>query len=181
MIGRLLRDVKGIAQAEFKSSEIRSLARAMVLDAFPILVMTRIREASRQLRIPAVNRCLRMMQMVMYGVEIGKDVELGDGVTFVHSLGTVVGGTSRVGRRVRFMGNNTVGTAKDNGSPIIEDDVVVGCGARVLGPIRVGAGAVIGANSVVLSDVDPGDVVAGAPARSLRMRSRPGPDKAASD
>src|ERR1039457_153865 len=142
VIGRLLRDAKAIAQGEFKTSKPRDIARAMVLDAFPILAMNRVREASRRLRIPLVNRCLRLVQMTIYGVEIGKDVELADGVSFIHSVGTVVGGTSRVGCRVRFMGNNTVGTATDNGCPTIEDDVVVGCGARVLGPIRVGAGAV---------------------------------------
>jgi len=170
MLARLIRDVKGIAIAEYKAAGRREVVRALVLDAVPILVLTRIREAARRLGIPGINRGLRRAQMVLYGVEIGKDVQLGDGVSFVHSLGTVVGGTSKVGCRVRFMGNNTIGTAKDNGCPTIEDDVVVGCGARVLGPVCIGAGAVIGANSVVISDVDPGDIVAGAPARSLRRK-----------
>jgi len=170
MIRQLLRDAHGIAQAEYKDTSPRSVGRAMLLDAFPIIALTRIREMCRQYRIPAINRTLRLVQMALYGIEIGKNVEIGDGVSFVHSLGTVVGGTSRVGNRVRFMGNNTIGTAKDNGCPVIEDDVVVGCGARVLGPIRVGAGAFIGANSVVIHDVPPGAIVAGAPARVL---SRP--------
>jgi serine O-acetyltransferase len=69
---------------------------------------------------------------------------------------------------VKFMGNNTIGTAKDNGCPVIEDDVVIGCGARVLGPIRIGRGAFIGANSVVLNDVPPGAVVSGIPAKIHR-------------
>ena len=168
MIARLIRDLKGIAEAEFKGSGTRDILRALALDAAPILALTRIREQARRLHIPGVNRTLRMAQMVFYGVEIGKDVELGEGVSLVHSLGTVIGGTTKVGKRVRFMGNNTIGTAKDNGCPTIEDDVVVGCGARVLGPVRIGAGAIIGANSVVLSDVQPGDVVAGAPAKSVR-------------
>ena len=60
--------------------------------------------------------------------------------------------------------HNTVGTAKDNGYPIIESDVVVGCGARILGPVRVGARAVIGANAVVVHDVPPGAVATGIPA-----------------
>jgi serine acetyltransferase len=168
VIKRIVQDLKGIATAEFHDSSIRSVIRAAALDAFPIMAMTRIRETCRRFGIPGVNRSLRFVQMALYGVELGKDVELGEGVSFVHSLGTVVGGTSRVGSRVRLMGNNTVGTAKDNGCPVIEDDVVIGCGARVLGPIRVGAGAVIGANSVVIHDVAPGDVVAGAPARSMK-------------
>jgi serine acetyltransferase len=168
LIKRILQDLKGIAAAEFHDSSVRGLMRAAALDAFPIMALTRVRETCRHLHIPGVNRSLRFVQMMLYGVEIGKDVEFGAGVSFVHSLGTVVGGTSRLGKRVRLMGNNTVGTAKDNGCPVVEDDVVIGCGARVLGPIHIGAGAVIGANSVVLHDVAPGDVVAGAPAKSMK-------------
>jgi len=169
VIKLIANDLKGIAKAEFHDSSLRTLVRAAALDAFPIMALTRVRELARRWRIPGVNRSLRFVQMALYGVEIGKFVEFGEGVSFVHSLGTVVGGTSRLGNRVRLMGNNTVGTAKDNGCPVIEDDVVIGCGARVLGPIRVGKGAVIGANSVVLSDVAPGDVVAGTPARSVKQ------------
>ncbi len=170
MIGQFIRDTRSIAEAEFHSTGARDLVRAMILDAVPIMAMTRVREAARRYKIPGVNRCLRFAQMIFYGVEIGNEVEFGDGVSFVHSVGTVVGGTSRLGRRVRLMGNNTVGTAKDNGCPTIEDDVVIGCGARVLGPIRIGAGAFIGANSVVIHDVTPQDIVAGSPARSLKKR-----------
>ena len=55
--------------------------------------------------------------------------------------------------------------------PVIEDLVEIGVGAKVLGPIRVGRGAVIGANAVVLHDVPPGAVVVGIPARVLRIES----------
>jgi serine O-acetyltransferase len=139
--------------------------RMLRTDAYILLFLFRLRRAVLRARIPFVNRLLRMCQMVFGGVEIGNDVTLGAGVYFIHSLGTVVGGTAQVGDRVRFMGCNTVGTARDNGYPVIEHDVEIGCGARVLGPVRVGARAVIGANAVVLSDVPPDSVAVGAPAR----------------
>ena len=138
---------------------------ALSQDSFKVLLTTRIRESARRWHVPGVNHALRLATTVVYGIEIGSEVELGDGVNFAHTLGTVIGGTSKVGARVKFMGNNTVGTAKDNGCPVIEDDVVVGCGARILGPIRIGKGAFIGANAVVLSDVPAGAVVSGIPAR----------------
>jgi serine O-acetyltransferase len=72
------------------------------------------------------------------------------------------------------MGSNTVGTARDNGHPVIEDDVLLGAGARVLGPVRVGRNAVIGANAVVLSDIPADSVAVGVPARVV-----PGPTAAA--
>ena len=138
---------------------------ALSQDGYKVLLTTRLRESARRWHVPGANHALRLVTTVIYGIEIGNEIELGDGVNFAHTLGTVIGGTSKVGARVKFMGNNTVGTAKDNGCPIIEDDVVVGCGARILGPIRIGKGSFIGANAVVLSDVPAGAVVSGIPAR----------------
>lgn len=138
---------------------------ALTQDGYKVLFMSRVRESARRWHVPGVNHALRLVTTVLYSIEIGNDIELGEGINFTHTLGTVIGGTSKVGARVKFMGNNTIGTAKDNGCPVIEDDVVIGCGARVLGPIRVGRGAFIGANSVVLTDVPPGAVVSGIPAK----------------
>jgi serine O-acetyltransferase len=138
---------------------------ALTQDGYKVLLMSRVRESARRWHVPGVNHALRLVTTVLYSIEIGNDIELGDGINFTHTLGTVIGGTSKVGARVKFMGNNTIGTAKDNGCPVIEDDVVIGCGARVLGPVRIGRGAFIGANAVVLTDVPPGAVATGIPAK----------------
>jgi serine O-acetyltransferase len=175
MVRDLWRDAVELARVANRGDvSLRSVIRtALVLDPFAVLALTRAREAARRLHIPLLNRAMRIAQTAVYGVEIGKDVSLGHGVYFVHPLGTVIGGDARVGDRVRFMGSNTVGTAKDNGYPIIEDDVVVGCGARILGPVRVGAGAVIGANAVVLHDVPAGALAVGVPAVVRRKGCAP--------
>lgn len=138
---------------------------ALTQDGYKVLMMSRIRESARKWHVPGVNHTLRLVTTVLYSIEIGNDIELGDGINFTHTLGTVIGGTSKVGNRVKFMGNNTIGSAKDNGCPVIEDDVVIGCGARILGPIRIGKGAYIGANAVVLHDVPAGAVATGIPAK----------------
>lgn len=153
----------GRANAKGRATSPSFWVRQVTSDGYSALVLHRLRERVRRHRIPAVNHLLRRMTTVLYGMEIGNEVTLGDGVSFVHTLGVVLGGDARLGARVRIMGNVTVGTAKDNGYPTIEDDVVIGAGARVLGPIRVGRGAVIGANAVVIRDVPPGAVVTGIP------------------
>ncbi|MDB4940912.1 MAG: Serine acetyltransferase [Labilithrix sp.] len=145
-----------------------ALETAVLQDGYAVLALSRLRDASRRWHVPGANRVLRLTQTIVYGIEIGNGVTLGEGVNFAHTLGTVIGGDAKVGARVKFLGNNTVGTAKDNGYPIIEDDVIVGCGARILGPIRVGKGSMIGANAVVVSDVPPGAIVAGIPARVIK-------------
>jgi serine O-acetyltransferase len=164
MIRELVRDAVELAKVARGGSGVRDIARSAAYDAYAVLVLTRIREAVRRWHVPGVNHVLRLTQMAVYGIEIGNQVTLGRGVYVVHSLGTVIGGTAKIGDRVRFMGNNTVGSAKDDGCPILEDDVVVGCGARILGPIRIGARARIGANAVVVHDVPADAVATGIPA-----------------
>jgi serine O-acetyltransferase len=162
----LARALNGETAEPSSRPTLSSAARAaLTQDGYKVLFLSRLREAARHRHVPGANHVLRLLTTVVYGIEIGNAVELGEGINFAHTLGTVIGGTSKIGARVKFMGNNTVGTAKDNGCPIIEDDVVVGCGARVLGPIRIGRGAFIGANAVVLEDVPPGATVSGIPAK----------------
>lgn len=169
-------DALQLARAARLPATPRAGRRMLRTDAWQILLLFRLRKLALRTRIPLVNRLLRLCQMVFAGIELGNDVELGEGVYFIHSLGTVVGGDARVGDRVRFMGNNTVGTARDNGYPVIEDDVEIGCGARILGPVRIGRGAVIGANAVVLHDIPAGAVAVGIPARVLPRRSQVEPE-----
>jgi serine O-acetyltransferase len=152
------------AMSKDKPVDKGAIIRAITHDSYAVIALTRVREAARRWHVIGVNRALRIGTTALYGIEIGKDVTLGKGVFFAHPLGIVIGGNAKVGDRVTFMGSNTVGTAKENGYPVIEDDVIVGCGARILGPVRIGARSVIGANAVVLEDVPPDHVATGIPA-----------------
>lgn len=169
MFRRLREDAVELAFAVKGSRDRRALlATVFGADSYRILVLTRAREVVRRLRVPLLNHLLRVMQTSLFGIEIGNGVTLGRGVYFVHPVGVVVGGDARVGDRVRFYGSNTVGEARPGGGyPVIEDDVEIGAGARILGTIRVGKGATIGANSVVLCDVPAGSTAVGMPARIL--------------
>ncbi len=164
------RDALGLARAAKRVGTARDARRMLRTDAFFLLALFRVRALALRYHIPIVNRLLRQIQMILGGVELGNDITLGEGVYFIHSLGTVVGSGARIGARVRLLGNNTVGAASDDGAPIIEDDVEIGCGARILGPVRIGARAVIGANAVVLTDIPADHVAVGAPARAFPKR-----------
>jgi serine O-acetyltransferase len=168
VIRTLREDARHLAIAAGAPAGARHVvSTALTQDSYLILVLWRLRCGARRWRLPGVNHLLRRLQTVIFGIELGNDITLGRGVFFVHPIGIVVGGQARVGDRVRFMGSNTVGTAKDNGCPVVEDDAVLGAGARVLGPVRVGARAVIGANAVVLTDIPADAVAVGMPARVI--------------
>lgn len=174
MIHDLFEDAQQLASIACGNREWRSLLRvALAYDSFTVTSLQRMRMFARRYHLLGVNHFLRVVQTSMHGIEIGKDVHLGHGVWFIHPLGIVIGGTTRVGNRVRFFGNNTLGQAKEDGYPTIEDDVWVGAGARILGPITVGARSTIGANAVVLRDVPPDSVAVGIPARILPKKSQP--------
>jgi len=172
VIRELLRDAMELAKVATKGKgSTTDMVRAVLLyDSFVVTATTRVRQLARRWRIPVVNRALRLAQTALYGIEIGKDVQLGHGVYFVHSVGTVIGGNAQIGDRVTLMGSNTVGTNKDDGYPVIEDDVVIGAGARILGPVRIGARSVIGANAVVREDVPPDSVAVGIPAKVVSKK-----------
>ena len=160
-------DLHSIIKAEGRDLTFKNIIWGIFgLDAFIILMLFRIRKAAVALHIPFVNRFLRGLTLACYGLELGIDVELGTGVNFVHSTGTVVGGKASIGPRTKLYGCNTVGTAKENGEPEIGADVIIGAGARVLGPIEIGHGTIIGANAVVLYTCPSHSKLMGIPAKA---------------
>ena len=171
MLGDLISDARELAQVACGQNNVQALLRVVLsYDSFQVTSLNRARLWARRHRIPFINHALRVVQTAVHGIEIGKDVRLGHGVWFIHPLGIVIGGNTRVGNRVRFFGNNTLGQAREDGYPTLEDDVWVGAGARILGPITVGARSKIGANAVVLTDVPPDSIAVGVPARILPQK-----------
>ncbi len=143
---------------------IRELVTTMSHDGSQALILSRLRQAGRRWHIPMFGSMVRRFQTALFGIEIASDVRLGEGVVFLHTVGVVIGGDARIGDRVVFLGGNTVGTIDWKGYPRIGNDVIIGAGARILGPITIGDGATIGANAVVVSDVPPGTTAVGVPA-----------------
>ena len=119
-------------------------------------------------RTPA--RVLSSAARALTGVDIHPEARIGRRVFIDHATGVVIGQTAEVGNDVViFHGVTLGGVAMIPGKrhPTVGDHVMIGAGAKVLGPITVGAGVKIGANAVVVKDVPCGNVAIGVPARLL--------------
>lgn len=169
LLHRVERDLEELQYAAATQNSPQADLRTLWAgDGLQILMLQRLRESvQRRARSNWRGHLLRRLQSTLYGIEISKHATIGAGTYFVHPWGIVIGGDSVVGERVRFYGNNTLGTVWDNGYPRIGDDAIIGAGARILGPVTVGQGAVIGANAVVLKSIPAYQRAAGAPARIL--------------
>jgi serine O-acetyltransferase len=115
-------------------------------------------------------RLLSQFARWLTGIEIHPGARLGRRLLIDHGMGVVIGETAVVGDDVTLYQNVTLGGVSLNPGkrhPTIEDDVVIGAGAAVLGPFTVGRGARVGSNAVVLREVPPGATMVGIPARQV--------------
>jgi serine O-acetyltransferase len=133
------------------------------------------------LRVPA--RLFSQLVRALTGIEIHPGARLGRRLFIDHGMGVVVGETAEVGDDVvLFHGATLGGKAMRRGKrhPTLGDGVVVGAGAKILGPVWIGDGAQIGANAVVITDVPAGAVAVGVPA-VVRQRKPSAPAAAEVD
>jgi serine O-acetyltransferase len=126
-----------------------------------------------------VARLLSQFSRAMTGVEIHPGAMIGRRFFIDHGMGVVIGETTEIGDDVTLYQGATLGgrsLEKVKRHPTLEDGVIVGAGARVLGPVIIGKGAQIGANAVVVRDVPPGAVAVGVPGRIRHPYPQPQPD-----
>lgn len=124
-------------------------------------------------KLPA--RLVSQLSRWVTGIEIHPGASIGKRFFIDHGMGVVIGETAIVGDDVTlYQGVTLGGTSLERGKrhPTLEDGVIVGAGAKILGPLTIGARARIGSNAVVLRDVAAGTTVVGIPARAATERSK---------
>lgn len=115
-------------------------------------------------------RFISQISRFFTGIEIHPGAKIGRGLVIDHGMGVVIGETSEIGDNVLLYHGVTLGgTGKDKGKrhPTVGNNVVIGAGAKVLGPIYIGSNSKIGANSVVLNNVPEGATAVGIPAKNI--------------
>lgn len=124
---------------------------------------------------PLMGLVVKQINHLLTGADIAWQARIGPGLQIFHPTGVVIGPDVVIGARCQLRGQVTLGAARSRGrdasgqvdSPVVSDDVQIGVGAAILGPIRIGASAIVGANSVVLNDIPDHTTAVGAPARVI--------------
>jgi serine O-acetyltransferase len=181
LAGEIRRDV---AAAHERDPAARGVSSLEILASWPgvhALLAHRVSHALHDAGVPLVPRLLATATRATTNIEIHPAAKIGDALFIDHGTGVVVGETAEIGDNVTlYQGVTLGGTGFATGKrhPTVEDNVTIGSGAKLLGPITVGHGAKIGANSVVITDVPPNSTVVGNPGHVVRVDGRrvEGPD-----
>jgi serine O-acetyltransferase len=173
-----------VAAAKSRDPAARDVSSAEILATWPgvhALLAHRVAHALYDVGVPLLPRAIAALARSVTGIEIHPAARIGNGFFIDHGMGVVIGETAQIGNDVTlYQGVTLGGTGFATGKrhPTVEDNVTIGSGAKLLGPITVGHGAKIGANSVVIHDVPPNSTVVGNPGHPVRIEGRrpEGPD-----
>ena len=182
---RVMREVRSdVAAARDRDPAARDASTLEILSGWAgvqALLTHRVAHALREAEVPLVPTALAYMSRAVTGIEIHPGAKIGADFFIDHGSGVVIGETAEVGDRVTlYQGVTLGGTGFQRGKrhPTVDDNVTIGSGAKLLGPINVGHGAKVGANTVVVEDVPARATVVGNPGHPVKVEGRKveGPD-----
>ncbi|HTX47040.1 MAG TPA: serine O-acetyltransferase EpsC [Solirubrobacteraceae bacterium] len=175
---------RDVAAAQARDPAARGVGAGEIVATWPgvhALLAHRVAHALYGAGVPVLPRLIAALARTMTGIEIHPAANIGDGFFIDHGMGVVIGETADIGNDVTlYQGVTLGGTGFQTGKrhPTVQDNVTIGSGAKLLGPITVGHGSKIGANTVVIHDVPPNSTVVGNPGHPVRVEGRrpEGPD-----
>lgn len=175
------RDVVAARSRDPAARDVSSLEILATWPGIQALLAHRVAHVLWRMSVPLLPRVIAAIARSLTGVEIHPAAQIGRGLLIDHGMGVVIGETAQIGDDVTiYQGVTLGGTGFATGKrhPTVHDNVTIGAGARLLGPITVGHAAKIGANSVVIHDVPPNSTVVGNPGHPVRVEGRrpEGPD-----
>jgi serine O-acetyltransferase len=175
---------RAVAAAQTRDPAAAGAGTVEILLAWPgvqALLAYRLANVLHRANVRLLPRLIATVARSLTGIEIHPAAKIGPGLFIDHGMGVVIGETAELGADVTiYQGVTLGGTGFATGKrhPTVQDSVTIGSGAKLLGPIVVGHGAKIGANTVVIHDVPPNSTVVGIPGHPVRIEGRrpEGPD-----
>ncbi len=170
-------DLAAKAEWLYGSSGWKSQLRALLTDGTLAMLLYRLMQGSHRRRLGPLAMVFNKLNTMFGGCIIGRGADFGPCFILVHADGVVINGAVRGGRNVMIEHQVTIGAERQK-APILGDNIFVGAGAKIIGPVSVGNGVKVGANAVVVKDVPDGATAVGVPARYI---FKPDPPAAASE
>ena len=185
MLGRMIGEIRrDVATARTRDPAARGVGSLQMLATWPgvhALLAHRLANSLYRAGVPFLPLAIAAIARSITGIEIHPAATIGEGFFIDHGMGVVIGQTAEIGDDVTlYQGVTLGGTGFATGKrhPTVQDNVTIGSGAKLLGPITVGHGSKIGAGSVVIHDVPANSTVVGNPGHPVRIEGRrpEGPD-----
>ncbi|MBO0768169.1 MAG: serine O-acetyltransferase [Solirubrobacterales bacterium] len=179
--GEIRRDVAAAKARDPAAKGVWALEILLTWPGVQAVLAHRVAHGLYRAGVPLLPRLIATLARSITGVEIHPGATIGPNFFIDHGMGVVIGETAEIGADVTiYQGVTLGGTGFQTGKrhPTVEDSVTIGSGAKLLGPIRVGHGSKIGANTVVIHEVPPRSTVVGNPGHPVRVEGRrvEGPD-----
>lgn len=124
-----------------------------------------------QIKVPLLPRLISHFSRILTGIEIHPKAKIGKNLFIDHGFGVVIGETATIGNNVTIYHGVTLGgrsLEKIKRHPTIKDNVIIGAGAKILGPIIIGENAKVGPNAVIIKDLDSNKIMVGETAKELK-------------
>jgi serine O-acetyltransferase len=181
LAAELRRDLAAVRERDPAATGVATAALLASWPGLHAVLAHRVAHALQSARVPVLPRALAYVSRSVTGIEIHPAACVGEALFIDHGMGVVIGETADLGDNVTvYQGVTLGGTGFATGKrhPTVQDNVTIGSGAKLLGPITIGHGAKIGANAVVIHDVPPNSTVVGNPGHPVRVEGRrpEGPD-----
>lgn len=182
MVKKLKADLSAILERDPAASG--RISAILLYPSFHVMLAHRLAHPLWRAGLHTLSRFIMQTARWLTGIEIHPAAEIGEGFFADHGMGIVIGQTAVLGKNITLYHGVTLGgvmPAVDSKSqrsvkrhPTLEDEVIIGAGAQILGPVTIGARARVGGNSVVTKDVSDGQTVVGIPAKPIHKRSADG-------
>jgi len=165
-------DIRAKARICYASEDRKAIVKTLATDGTLSMVLYRLMQGSRHSNLVPLEMVFNKLNSMLGNCVIGRGAEFGPGFVLFHSNGVVINGKVRGGANVHLHHEVTIGDDEEGRSPILGSDIHIGCGAKLIGPVAIGDGARIGANAVVVHDVESHTTVVGIPAKPIRKRDK---------
>ncbi len=168
MLSRIVRDIRVIFQRDPAAKSIIEVI--LCYPGFHALIFHRAAHYLYRKKLVLLPRIISQLGRFLTGIEIHPGARIGNGFFIDHGMGVVIGETAEIGDNVTlYQGVTLGGTGKEKGKrhPTVGNNVVIGAGAKVLGPVEIGDNAKVGSGSVVLNNVAFNTTVVGVPGRAV--------------